>query len=205
MSDYIRRNLGPNEKVIMEAKINRLCIVPNIIGIILGIVFFFVLDSGLSEVNNYAVSIGDAPMPEEVRLIMTGFIAAISAIIVIVNLAKILSVMNMCLVVTNKRVLGKVGVLSIKALDYPIEKVDNVSLSAGVFGNIFKYYKLSVKSAGSGGADPRTGAGAGINFIGVKNAIEFKNHVTIAIEKHSEEARKLQAEEIAKAMAKNQK
>ena len=100
---------------------------------------------------------------------------------------------GMNLAVTNKRVVGKVGVLKIQALDYHIDKVDNVSLKAGALANLFHYHTVIVK----GGGDK-----AEIKFVGISNANEFKNAVNEAIEKHAAEARKQQAEEIAKAMSK---
>ena len=36
----------------------------------------------------------------------------------------------------------------------------------------------------------------------IKNAVELKNHVMVAIEQHADDARRMQAEEIAKAMDK---
>lgn len=198
MNDYIRRNLGSNEKVIMEAKHNKLSIIPEIINIVLGIILFFVLRVGLSKLNGFIVAQeGErAAMPDYVEQIFMVIFAVICAAIIIMNVLQIISCLNSALVITNKRVLGKTGVFSIKALDYPIEKIDNVSLNAGLFGRIFKYYDLSVKTAGDNNMQ-----GGGIKFSGIKNAVEFKNHITLAIEKHSEEARKQQAMEIAKAMS----
>ena len=204
MGNYVAQNLGPNEKVVYRARINKLAIIPNIIGIVFGIALFFILDSSVKTLNDYMVSLGEEAMPEEASIIITVMFLFISLVIIIANTAALLSIINMELVITNKRVLGKVGVLSIKALDYPIEKIDNVSLNAGLFGRIFNYYNLSVKTAGTSAVNPKTGAAGGINFIGVENAIEFKNHDTIAIEQHAAEARKQQAEEIARAMMQGQ-
>ena len=202
MSNYIKENLGSNEKVIMEAKVNKLCIIPNIIGISIYVILFFWLNSSFLKLNDYMVSIGDEAAPDFVFLMVRCFLLAILLPLVISNIVTILSRLNATLAVTNKRVLGKRGLLSIKAIDYPIDKIDNVSLSTGFFGRIFKYYNLSVKTAGDGMPNAVNAVG-GIMFSGIENAVEFKNHITIAIEEHAEEARKLQAKEIAKAMEKN--
>lgn len=182
MSNYIAENLGKDEKVIMEAKLNKLCFVPRLITIGLGLIFLIV-----------------ALVLPDYLFVVTVSIVVFSASAIITGALNVLALWNMSLVVTDKRILGKVGILSIATLDYPIEKVDNISLKAGVLGNFFKYYALSIQTAGTSDATSK-----GIKFDGIENAVEFKNVVVAAIEQHAEDARRLQAEEIAKAMASKQ-
>lgn len=101
------------------------------------------------------------------------------------------------LALTNKRVVGKAGILRIHSMDYPIDKIDHVEIKAGIFGNLFKYAELSVMSVGS--ADMHYSKTRKM-FVGIRNAQEFKDAVTEAVERHAAEARKAQAEEIARAM-----
>ena len=86
--------------------------------------------------------------------------------------------------------MGKVGILKVDTIDFPIEKVDNVTYNANIAGNIFKYYTVVV--AGTSG-DKKT-------VKTVANALNFKNAVNEAIERHAEEAIKAQASEIAATM-----
>lgn len=86
--------------------------------------------------------------------------------------------------------MGKAGILKVDTIDFPIEKVDNVTYNANIAGNIFKYYTVVV--TGTSG-DKKTAKM-------VANALNFKNAVNEAIERHAEEARKAQASEIAAAM-----
>lgn len=116
------------------------------------------------------------------------------------TLIKFLRWLTMDLALTNKRVIGKMGILSINALDFHIDKVDHVQIKAGVWGKLFHFYSLKVVSVG--GANQGSERGGNSQFIAIKNAPEFKNAVTEAIEQHSEEARRAQAEEIARAMGK---
>lgn len=197
MSEYIKRNLGPDEKVIMVAERNFLCFIPMLLSIVIQVIIL----SYTKRFVLYIDSLIGLSMPSDMVQIFSIGVIVCCAPVIIKNILRIISVLNTQLVITNKRVLGKVGVLSIKALDYPIEKVDHVSLSAGIFGNLFKYYDLYIKSVGDG-TNSFGGEHSGIKFSGIKNATEFKNHITLAIEQHAEEARRLQAEEIAKAMAK---
>lgn len=103
---------------------------------------------------------------------------------------RIILILTTHLVITNKRVIGKQGVFKIQTLDIPIDKVDNVSFSASIWGNIFKFYDVTIKSVGSDGWA----------FHGVSNAQAFKDSANDAIEKHAEQARKDQAAQIAMAM-----
>jgi uncharacterized membrane protein YdbT with pleckstrin-like domain len=96
------------------------------------------------------------------------------------------------LAVTNKRVVGKVGILKVDTIDYPVDKIDNVSYNASFFGNIFKFATVQIGSVS--GEKKKIGA--------IGNAQEFKNKVTDAIEEHAAEARAAQAREIAAAMGK---
>ena len=94
------------------------------------------------------------------------------------------------LAITNKRIVGKVGILRVDTIDFPIEKVDNVTYNAGIFGNLFKYYTLQITGTSGDKKELKM----------VANAQAFKNAVSEAIERHAEEARKAQAAEIAAAM-----
>ena len=197
MSNFIESNLGKNEKIVCKAKHNTWCIIPNIIAIVISILAPFIIDFLLLRLSDYVVTLGESPIDiakgQKECLIP---VILLLFMIVTLNVCKIFSIIGVELAITNKRVIGKVGLFSINALDFPINKIDSVSISASFWGRIFNYYKLSIKSTNSENAK----RGGGINFVGIVNAIEFKNHITTAIEQHSAEARKAQAEEIAKAM-----
>ena len=49
-------------------------------------------------------------------------------------------------VVTNKRLYGKVGLINTKTLDTPLNKVDSISVSNGLFGKILGYGDLHITS-----------------------------------------------------------
>ncbi|MBE7068057.1 MAG: PH domain-containing protein [Clostridiales bacterium] len=178
--NYIESNLRKDEQVVIRAKISWLTLIAPALSCIIGWVIAFYL-KGL-ELDN---------MPESMATIL-GYVAIVIGVLFTLPLVKrILFNLTTHLAVTNKRVIGKVGVLKIDTIDYPIDKVDNVSFKAGFFGNIFKYATVQIGSV--------SGEKKLINSIG--NAQQFKNNVTDAIEKHAEEARRAQAAEIAAAMA----
>lgn len=99
------------------------------------------------------------------------------------------------LAVTNKRVIGKTGVVAMKSLDLPINNVQTVGIQSTFWGRIFHFSTIVVKSA--------SGDNDGVLWKGITNANEMKNTITAAIEKNAEEARKAQAAEIAMAMNKS--
>ncbi len=119
---------------------------------------------------------------------------------VIPFLQRLLRWLSIDLALTNKRVVGKLGILRINALDFHIDKIDHVQIKASIFGNLFHYYSLRIVSVGGAGFDNRRNRANKDTFVGISNAQDFKDSVTRAIELHAEEARKAQAEEIARAM-----
>ncbi len=51
------------------------------------------------------------------------------------------------LVLTSHRLYGKYGLIKTKTLDTPLNKINNVSVSIGLFGKIFGYGTISVTSS----------------------------------------------------------
>lgn len=192
MSQYVENNLGKGEQIVLKAKKSFWCLIPEIVSCIVIIVLFVLLknvleldDQGKFE---YAMTTGKLYVNP-----LAGKIWIPIFLCVIIIGIKLIKLWGMNLAVTNKRVVGKIGVLKIQTLDYHIEKVDNVSFKAGLWGNLFHYYTVVVQGGGDN---------AKIKFIGISNANQFKNAVNEAIEEHAEEARKQQAAEIARAMGK---
>lgn len=179
--NYIESNLRKEEQVVVRAKISWLTLVAPALLAIVAWIGAFILMSKLNGVKG---------MDKDASKILTYVLLVIAFLFTIPLIKRALINATTHLAVTNKRVIGKVGVLKIDTIDYPVDKIDNVSYNAGFFGNIFKYATVQIGSV--------SGEKKQIGAIG--NAQEFKNSVTDAIEKHAEEARKAQAAEIAAAM-----
>lgn len=94
------------------------------------------------------------------------------------------------LAITNKRIVGKVGVANTNSLDSPLDKIQNVSVSQKFFGKIFNYGTVEIMTA----------AGK-YEFGAVKNAEAFKGMIMSQIDQFSEDKMKQQAEMMAKSMA----
>lgn len=91
---------------------------------------------------------------------------------------------------TNKRIIGKVGLINTKSLDAPLNKVQSASVSSGLGGKIFKYGNVVVSTASSN-----------LVFPYVKNPDEFKGALMNQIEIYEEEKIKEQAKQMANAVS----
>ena len=178
--NYVDKNLLGDEKVVMKAKISFLYLLPKLFFLIVAIVAGIVLKVAVME--NLADELGN-----DVVAYLPLIVLGIPALFGFLN--RILIILTTHLVITNKRLLGKTGVLKIATMDIMIEKIDNVAYAANFWGNLFHYYDLKVTSA----------SGQWI-FHGVSNAMPFKNSITAAIEQHADEQQKAQAAAIAQAM-----
>ncbi len=111
------------------------------------------------------------------------FIPTINALIATVRFN------NIELAITNKRLIGKVGVANTQALDAPLNKIQNVSVSQGLWGKIFNFGTIRVDTA----------AGK-FEFGAIKNADAFKGMILAQIDQYEEDRVKQQATEMANAM-----
>lgn len=90
---------------------------------------------------------------------------------------------------SNKAVHGKVGLINTKELDTPLNKVNNISVSQGLFGKIFDYGTINITSS-SGMYS--------FNYISKPN--DFKSALLRQIDQFDEDRIKKQAETMANAM-----
>lgn len=97
---------------------------------------------------------------------------------------------NIELAITNKRLIGKVGVANTQALDAPLNKIQNVSVSQGFWGKIFNFGTVRIDTA----------AGK-FEFGAIKNADAFKGMIMAQIDQYEEDRVKQQAAEMANAMS----
>ncbi len=97
---------------------------------------------------------------------------------------------NIELAFTNKRIVGKVGVANTKALDAPLNKIQNVSVEQKLGGKIFNYSRIVINTA----------AGA-YNFDAIQNGNDFKSMLMAQIDQFEEDRLAQQANQMAQAMA----
>lgn len=170
MSMYVEQNLGHGEVIVRKAEIHPI----NVIVTWIGAIIFFIITCAL---------------PNSLKII--GIMWLI--IVLPAAISKTISLSTSELAVTNKKLIGKFGLINTKSMDAPLNKVQNISVSSGLFGKIFGYGHITISTASG-------------KFIyrNVKQADEFKTLVMSQIQVYEEEEAKRRAEEIAKAMMMNQ-
>lgn len=94
------------------------------------------------------------------------------------------------LAITNKRIVGKVGVANTQSLDSPLNKIQNVGVTQKLGGKFFNYATVEISTA----------AGK-YTFPAVKNAEAFKGMVMAQIDQFEEDRMAQQANQMAQAMA----
>lgn len=198
MSKYVEKNLQRDEHVILKARFNPLAAIWQLIWAIICIAGNILLHQALDTIMTAIVGseLNFTQMQTDRPEIMDNISLWSNVILLVIGILPLaLRLINLLIfteiAVTDKRVVGKTGIISMRSTDLHIDKVDNVVISTTFWGRIFHFYTVSIKGSGDG---------EGIPYKGVINANELKNAVNDAIEKHAEQARKAQAAEIAMAM-----
>lgn len=216
----MENHLGRGEKIVLKAEKNILYLLMPFLLMVLVLVGAAVAqhylntwvngvqrEPTLEEIITNPAAAVDQGVKDMAEALYLPFTIAVWVLFVLVGILPfvraLLRFLSLNLALTNKRVVGKVGILSIVTVDITIDKIDHVTVSAGVFGNLLKYYALAVVSVGGSGADLGVSRKGNPTFIAIKNAQQFKDAVTFAVEQHAEEARVAQAEAIARAMGGN--
>ena len=161
MGNYVEKNLRPNEQIKAKAVISWVPLIPS------GIIAFLLL-----------VSACIARMPLA-GVLIGGAVVGLRA----------LSIYSTELGVTDKKVIGKTGVILANSLDTYLEKIDNFSITETLGGKIFGYATLQICTTS-----------ARLRFNYVKNAMQFKNIVMDAIEAREIEKIAMQADLNAQAV-----
>ncbi len=171
MGKYVENNLSKDEKIINKAKVSGLAIIPRLILFAYNLIFFIVILSG----------------PTKDATIFFSVLITLSLLILIIRIAFLSSLE---LAITNKRIIGKKGVLRTITLDARLEKVDSIRVKQYLLGKIFKYSTKCIVTDSSK-----------IKFRFIKNAEKFRVLVTEEIDRVHAEIEKRASEEQAKIIA----
>lgn len=165
------KKLMPDEKIVLQARISWKRLIPAII------LTFAVL------VLAIASTILDAGGP-------LFFILALLMALAIASMY--LDHISDVLILTNKRVYGKVGIFNTKSMDTPIGKINNISVERPLNGKMYYNYGTIHIASLSGE----------YYFPYIDDPDTFRNAVMEAIDQAENDRIKKQAEEIAAAMKK---
>lgn len=101
-----------------------------------------------------------------------------------------ISVLNMELAVTNKKIIAKAGFLDSGAAEAPLNKIQGCSVALPFWGKIFNYGWVTIKT----NVDE-------FKFPAIANPEGFKKIVMNQVDQYEEDQAKRQAAEMAQAMA----
>ena len=160
-------NLGKDESVVLQAKLHPAGLIPRTI------IAAFLLLVGLVGLKDEG----------------TGFFVFLLALIAVILLPVAFQYLSTQLVITTKKVYGKIGIIKTKTLDTPLNKVNTVSVSNGLFGKILGYGTIHITSSSGAYFFPR-----------IKEPNLIRQTLMEQIERYEEDRIKKQAAEMAKAM-----
>lgn len=111
---------------------------------------------------------------------------------VLLIVPKLIIYLNTTLTLTETKLAGEIGFLSTKSLDAPLDKLNSVSVKQGFLGQMLNYGTLVIGTSSST-----------FYFKGIAGPLVARDKIIQAIEDYKIKQQELQAELIAKAMARN--
>ena len=162
MGNYVQGSMNKNEAIVQESKQHWIALLPR------GVIAFFILIAGLSDTN---------------ALVACLFID------LLIMAGPLIRLFCTELAITNKRLIGKVGLINTKTLDSPLNKINNASVSSGLFGKILGYGIMHI-----------TTSSGSYTFKGVAHPEHFKSTLMNQIDQFDEDRIKKQAQEMANAI-----
>jgi hypothetical protein len=154
-NSFVANNLMPGEKIIYAATIHPIIFIPSCM------LFIFMLIGFGMMISNVLYEMG-------IGLIFFGLIMFLLS----GGRALIIFLSTEC-VLTDKRVIGRVGILNRMSLEIMLNKVESIYVNQGLFGQIFDYGTIVVSGTG----------GSKTPFQGIAKPLDFRNNFIRQIEK----------------------
>lgn len=158
---YTEKNLGRNEEIIQRGSTSMITLLSDVIWAVLIIIIFAALEKWY------------------IGLIIAAIIVGV----------KYLKVKTTELSLTNKKVIGKLGIIATKVMDSPLNKINNISVEQGLGGKIFGYGTIVI-----------TTSSGSFNFKYISHPDIFRSSVMNQIDAYDEERIRKQAEQLASAV-----
>lgn len=122
-------------------------------------------------------------------LIIPGIFILFYGIGLIWFIPRLINMLTTELSLSNKRLVGKYGLIHTRQMDSPLNKINSISLESGLFGKIFGYATITVNTASTV-----------YIFKNISQGENFKYNVLEAIDRFDETRIKEQAAAIAGAI-----
>ena len=188
MGMYVEQNLMKGEIVLQKAKMSP-------VGAIVKWIFFVLFGIGtiIAAVNisqSHSGGFGYRSVKyNEGAVTFTIIFGVLCFIMLIEAIPATVSFLNNELGLTSKRLVGKVGIVAFKAMDAPLNKIQNISVSFGVFGRLFGYGAIKINTA------------SGVfSFKGVRAPDIYKNIIMEQIDIYDKQETQRNAETLARAV-----
>ena len=146
IGEYVKSVLLPSEKVLAIAKVHWTVFIPSgalTLLAILGTIYSLFPYLGVNSIDSY----GDMSVLAMLNFTICGLPFWIFAILGIVR--SILRFKTTEFALTNKRLIGKVGIVRRNSLELVLGKVESISVNQGILGRMLDYGTLVI--SGSGG------------------------------------------------------
>jgi len=137
MGKYLQESLGNNERIIHSAKISWATVLPPCI-------FFFIM----FFITRFFSTVGatyQGSNSETLVLLAALIISFITSIPWLIDV--IIKNLTTELGFTNKKVLGKTGLINTNVMDAPLNKINTVLVKSGLWGKIFNYGSVLVTTS----------------------------------------------------------
>lgn len=151
--DFFEKNKLNGEEMISKANISILSISDSFIYFFVSLIIFIFVRSNDKLEGNIVIP-----------LTLLSIILLIFGIVHLIDI--LITIKTTQLVVTNKRLIGKVGFLNTKTLESPINKITSISVESSIVGKILNYHNVKINVFGEV-----------YNFKYVKNANELKKSI----------------------------
>lgn len=204
MSRYVKKSLNAGEEVVIKAKKSWWYITwPSVllVGAVVALVLLIPIISDLAETVTVGVPFIDDMLPAIFQYVLPILLGVVLGLLTFIPFYRhLINFLTMQLVLTNKRIISKVGFFRIRSMDIPLSKVDHIEIRSSIIGDLLRCYELQICSISGTDVALKKRRRSIRNFYGVTNAKKFREALQNSIEQFASEDRKMQAQEIALAM-----
>ena len=175
MKGYVEKNLRENEAVQAKCHVTWTAFVPIIVRSLLmggiGFLIIYLTSNTIIDLRADAYEAGGLEyFGSDEFGVVSGISSILLATLIIVSilyaLIPIIRLVCIELVVTDKKIIGKNGVIYSNAMDVYLEKIDNFVIDETLMGRIFHFSTITIGTASTT-----------MKFPYMQNAVEFKNKV----------------------------